>query len=40
MTAADVFSSFGLGVGGGFTLYVVFSLLGYGIYQALKFLKI
>ncbi|EJF40889.1 hypothetical protein HMPREF1141_1100 [Clostridium sp. MSTE9] len=36
---ADYFSSFGLGVGGGFTTYFVFSLLGYGIYQALKLLK-
>ncbi len=37
---ADYFSSFGLGVGYGFGMYIVFSLLGYSIYKALGFFKL
>lgn len=35
----SLFSYFALGVGGGFILYVIFSLTGYGIYKALRLLK-
>ena len=40
MEYADLFKDLGLGIGGGFMLYVVFSLLGYGIRACLKFLKL
>lgn len=35
----DYISAFGLGVGGGFTLGFIFSLLGYGIYKMLKIIE-
>lgn len=40
MDFATLFRYFALGVGGGFILYVIFSLIGYGIYSALKLLKL
>lgn len=33
------FSIFGLGASGGFILYVIFSLMGYGIYSILKIVR-
>jgi hypothetical protein len=35
-----LFDYFVLGVGGGFILYVIFSLLGFGIYKSLKLFKL
>lgn len=40
MEFSELFGYFGLGVGGGFVLYVIFSLLGYGIYKAFGLLKL
>jgi hypothetical protein len=40
MDFVSLFSHFGLGVGGGFILYVIFSLLGYGIHKAFRLTKL
>lgn len=39
MDFGTLFGYFGLGVGGGFILYVIFSLLGYSIGKAIKLTK-
>lgn len=36
MDYGTLFGYFGLGVGGGFILFVVFSLLGFSIHKAIK----
>lgn len=40
MEYADLFQDLCLGISGGFILYVIFSLLGYGIYKAFHLMKL